>query len=62
MLAVLGWLYIVAPVRVCNNYLVNQQTVAGWLLVAIAGLLFLAWTAPAFIAREADPALSRASS
>lgn len=60
MLAVIGWLYIVAPVRVCNNYLVNQQTVAGWLLVAIAGLLFLAWAAPAFIAREAAPTLSRA--
>lgn len=60
MLTVIGWLYIVAPVRVCNNYLVNEQTVVGWLLVAIAGLLFIAWTAPAFIAREADPALSRA--
>lgn len=60
MLAVIGWLYIVAPVRVCNNYLVNQQTAAGWLLVAITGLLFLAWAAPAFIAREAAPAYSGA--
>lgn len=60
MVAVIGWLYIVAPVRVCNNYLVNQQTVAGWLLVAIAGLLFLAWAAPAFIAREDAPAYSGA--
>lgn len=60
MVAVIGWLYIVAPVRVCNNYLVNQQTAAGWLLVAIAGLLFLAWAAPAFIAREDAPAYSGA--
>lgn len=58
MLAVIGWLYIVAPIRVCNNYLINQQTVAGWMLVAITGLLFLAWTAPAFIARDQAPALS----
>lgn len=58
MLAVLGWLYIVAPVRVCNNYLVNQQAFAGWLLVAGAGLLFLAWAAPAFIVRERAPAYS----
>ena len=24
MLAVLGWLYIAAPVRICNNYLVGS--------------------------------------
>jgi len=52
MVSVVGWLYIVAPARVCNNYLVDQQTVTGWLLVAVSGLLFLGWTAPAFIARE----------
>jgi hypothetical protein len=33
MWAVVGWLYIAAPVRVCNYYLVDQQVVAG------AGLL-----------------------
>ena len=33
MLAVLGWLYIVAPVRVCNSYLVNDQEHAGWYMV-----------------------------
>ncbi len=60
MVAVVGWLYIVAPVRVCNNYLVNQQTVAGWLLVAIAGLLLLAWAAPAFVIRECQQVLSHA--
>lgn len=56
MVSVVGWLYIVAPVRVCNNYLVDQQTVTGWLLVAVSGLLFLAWAAPAFIAREGPAA------
>ena len=40
MLAVLGWLYIAAPVRVCNSYLVDQQAGAGWLMVTLAVLLF----------------------
>lgn len=52
MLAVAGWLYIVAPVRVCNSYLVDEQAVAGWALVAVAFLLSLVWAAPAFVARE----------
>jgi hypothetical protein len=33
MWAVVGWMYVVAPVRVCNFYLVDQQVAAG------AGLL-----------------------
>lgn len=51
MVAVVGWLYLAAPVRVCNNYLVNQQALAGWLLVAGSGLLFIAWSVPAFVGR-----------
>lgn len=43
MLAVLGWLYIVAPVRVCNSYLVNDQENAGWYMVIASVLLFLWW-------------------
>jgi hypothetical protein len=35
MWAVVGWLYVVAPVRVCNYYLADQQVTAGiGLLVA----------------------------
>lgn len=45
MWAVVGWLYVAAPVRVCNYYLVDQQVVAGmgllWLSIA-AGLAFCA--------------------
>jgi hypothetical protein len=33
MWAVVGWLYLAAPVRVCNYYLVDQQRAAGILLV-----------------------------
>ncbi|SEO07126.1 hypothetical protein SAMN05216404_1112 [Nitrosospira multiformis] len=43
MLAVLGWLYIVAPVRVCNSYLVNDQENAGWYMVIASVLLFFWW-------------------
>ncbi|WP_246265680.1 hypothetical protein [Aromatoleum diolicum] len=49
MLAVLGWLYIAAPVRVCNSYLVDQQASAGWLMVKLAVLLFAAWLGSLFV-------------
>jgi hypothetical protein len=39
MWAVVGWLYVVAPVRLCNFYLVEQQVTAGLgLLGASVGL------------------------
>lgn len=39
MLGVMGWLYLEAPVRVCNSYLVNDQVMVGRLmLVALAVL------------------------
>ncbi|MCM2253336.1 MAG: hypothetical protein NDJ19_13320 [Ramlibacter sp.] len=49
MLAVLGWLYIAAPVRVCNNYLVDQQESAGWWMVQLAVLLFACWLGSLFV-------------
>jgi hypothetical protein len=43
MWAVVGWLYIAAPVRVCNFYLVEQQVAAGiGLLGASASLALVA--------------------
>lgn len=56
MLAVLGWLYIAAPVRVCNNYLVDQQESAGWWMVRLALLLFACWLGSLFVG--GNPALS----
>jgi hypothetical protein len=41
MLVVLGWLYSVAPVRVCTNYLVGQQTLLGRCLLLLAAALSL---------------------
>ncbi|HJW56971.1 MAG TPA: hypothetical protein VJ577_17020 [Burkholderiaceae bacterium] len=49
MLVVLGWLYIIAPVRVCNNYLVDQQEDAGWWMVKLALLLFACWFGSLFV-------------
>lgn len=51
MAAVGGWLYIAAPVRVCNSYLTDEQALAGWLLLAVAGVSSIAWAAPAFLFR-----------
>jgi len=49
MLAVLGWLYLAAPLRVCNSYLVDQQQSAGWLMVKLAVLLFACWLGSLFV-------------
>ena len=38
MWAVVGWLYIAAPVRLCNYYLVDQQVAAGFGLLAVSTL------------------------
>ena len=54
MLGVLGWLYITAPVRVCNNYLVEQQEIAGWWMVKLALVLFACWLCSFFVG--GDPA------
>lgn len=43
MLAVLGWLYMVAPVRVCNSYLQTAQYDAGLWMVGLAVAGFVAW-------------------
>ncbi|MEO6352966.1 MAG: hypothetical protein ABIO19_02695 [Burkholderiaceae bacterium] len=56
MLAVLGWLYIAAPVRVCNSYLVEQQSDTGWLMVKLALLLFACWLSTLFVGGDQAPA------
>lgn len=49
MLAVLGWLYLAAPVRLCNSYLVDEQQSAGWAMVLLAIALFAGWLAALFV-------------
>ena len=58
MLAVLGWLYIAAPVRLCNSYLVDQQENAGWWMVKLSILLFAGWLGGLFFGggRREEPA------
>lgn len=49
MLAVLGWLYIAAPVRACSGYLVEEQVRAGWRMIELALALFVWWLAALFV-------------
>ncbi len=53
MLAVLGWLYIAAPIRVCNRYLVSEQESVGWLMAGLAIMLFAGWLGSLFIGGRA---------
>src|SRR3546814_14933655 len=41
----MGWLYLISPIRLCNNYLLDDQQRLGKYLVAIgvAIMLILAW-------------------
>jgi len=41
MLVVLAWLYIEAPVRLCNYYLIDEQKILGVCLLYISGLFAL---------------------
>jgi hypothetical protein len=61
MLAVLGWLYIAAPVRLCNSYLLDQQTGSGWLMIKIAMLLLAGWLGMLFIGGDSAPPESGAA-
>lgn len=49
MLIMLGWLYGVAPVRVCTNYLVDQQALLGRCLLFLAAVLALSLAGRLFI-------------
>jgi len=57
MWAVVGWMYVVAPVRVCNFYLVEQQVWAGAGLIgasAIVGVMMgvMAFQSPPSVTPE----------
>jgi hypothetical protein len=40
----LGWLYLISPLRLCNNYLLDDQQRLGQILIAVGAILFL-WIA-----------------
>ena len=43
MLLRLGWLYLVAPTRLCNNYTLSDQVLLGKLLLIIAATIAVSW-------------------
>ncbi len=50
MLFRLGWIYVISPDRLCNNYLLGEQLLLGKSLLAIAVLVTLAFCFPLFFA------------
>lgn len=61
-LLILGWLYIAAPDRLCTNYYQSDQVLLGQLMIAIAGILAIAWSLPWFIVNGARKRTRRAKS
>jgi hypothetical protein len=51
MLGVLGWLYLAAPVRLCNFYLLDEQLLLGRAMLAIGAALAAALATQAFWVR-----------
>ncbi|SCZ49053.1 hypothetical protein [Thiohalomonas denitrificans] len=49
MLWVLSWLYLSAPVRVCNNYRIDEQALVGQILLLLGFVVATALTVRAFI-------------
>ena len=47
MLLVMGWLYMTAPMQLCNYYVQGEQQQLGQLLVLIAGITSLYWASRA---------------
>lgn len=53
MLAVTGWLYVAAPVRVCNAYLASDQYEAGMWMVWLAVAILFGWLVGLFVGAAA---------
>ena len=57
MLFRLGWLYLISPDRLCNSYLLTDQTWLGRGLVLVAIALSITWLVPVFFGDfAAEPA------
>ncbi len=48
MLFRLGWLYLISPDRLCNNYLLDDQMRLGQGFLALGGALTIIWLVPVF--------------
>jgi len=58
MLVVVGWLYISSPIRVCNNYLVNQQEEFGYAAMILALVIAIFWVVFLFFGSWKHPTIS----
>jgi hypothetical protein len=58
MLGVLAFLYIHAPVRICNSYLVADQERLGFAFLMTAIGLAIAWAIPLFTPPPRESLLS----
>lgn len=54
MLAVMGWLLLAVPSRLCNAYLLTDQRLAGQGLLIAAVLMIIGALSRAMIARDTD--------
>lgn len=62
LLGTLGGLYLGTPIRLCAYYRLDQQTVTGWSLIAIAATLILSSFLAAFLGwLRLEPRPTRAS-
>ncbi len=41
MIFLMGWVYATSPIRVCNQYLIDTQRVAGWVLLGLGVAIVL---------------------
>lgn len=54
MLFRLGWLYLISPERLCNNYLINDQAWLGRSFLVIGLALSITWLVPIFFGSWAE--------
>lgn len=48
MLFRLGWIYLVSPERLCNNYLLSEQQQLGYMFIVLGVAFGIVWLAQAF--------------
>ena len=59
MLLRLGWLYIISPDRLCNNYLINDQELLGKGFLIIGFIVSITWLIPVFFGNVIEDEISR---
>jgi len=61
MLFRLGWLYLISPERLCNSYLISDQSALGQTMLLIGGLLCVVWLVPLFVGAQPEEGSSAPS-